>query len=624
MKSKIGLFSTPWPIFNRPSIQLGTLKAWLLEHLPGIGVECSHPYLKIAEEIGYKRYQAISEKSWLAECVYATILYPERLGIIQPLFNQMIKGSPELQKTDLRTLSNQVQKISEDFIDQVNWQDFKLVGFSVCLCQLSSAKYFMQAVREKCSSMNIVAGGSIISGMTNHDLHKFFKGVSFFIKGEGERPFCELVKWILKEQNHHHFPVVSDIVNNRLAANKTPEAELMQIEDLQSLPVPDFDDYFSLLDAFPPNRKFFPVIPVELSRGCWWHGNEGGKKKGCSFCNLNSQWKGYRSKQPAQVVYEIDTLTRKHKSLSISVMDNVLPFNGTGDYFSGIASIKKDFSIFCEVRANIRPIALEQMKLAGVDHVQVGIESLSSNLLKKLNKGTTAIQNIQIMRDLEELNIANGSNLMLHFPGADQNDVSETLHALEFVFPFRPLKIVEFQLAQGSEVSFTPLKFGVKQMMNHPNYSIMYPESISDSIQFMQKIYRGDRLYQKKLWRPVRKKVRIWEKTYETLHRKPGFKPILYYMDGGSFILIRQRHLNGQMSHHRLEGKSAQIYLFCTRNRSFKKIISQFNDLSPDKIKAFLSMMVDKKAMFTENDRYLSLAISIKKNRFFNKTQIFT
>ena len=47
------------------------------------------------------------------------------------------------------------------------------------------------------------------------------------------------------------------------------------------------------------------------------------------------------------------------------------------------------------------------MRSAGMTEVQVGIESLSSKLLKKMSKGTTAIQNLEIMKNCEALGLQN-------------------------------------------------------------------------------------------------------------------------------------------------------------------------------------------------------------------------
>ena len=67
---KLALISMPWAIFNRPSIQLGTLKSYLRQQLDRVYVECYHPYLDIAAAIGLDNYRIISESPWAAEALY--------------------------------------------------------------------------------------------------------------------------------------------------------------------------------------------------------------------------------------------------------------------------------------------------------------------------------------------------------------------------------------------------------------------------------------------------------------------------------------------------------------------------------------------------------------------------
>jgi hypothetical protein len=81
--------------------------------------------------------------------------------------------------------------------------------------------------------------------------------------------------------------------------------------------------------------------------------------------------------------------------------------------------------------------------------------------------------------------------------------------------------------------------------------------------------------------------------------------------DGGNFLIIRQGRLNAEPLNHRLKGTSRLIYLFCRHHRSLKKIRDRFPAFSEDKIVAFLKMMVAKKLMFEENNRYLSLAVAV-------------
>jgi ribosomal peptide maturation radical SAM protein 1 len=385
-----------------------------------------------------------------------------------------------------------------------------------------------------------------------------------------------------------------------------------QLKDLTELPSPDYDEYFTLLQSLTPQKTFFPTLPAEISRGCWWRKSPVGKLySGCTFCNLNLQWAGYRTKAPRQVVREIDALTTKYQTLSVAFMDNLIPLKVSETIFSDLAESQKDYRLFCEIRAATPRRVLKRMKDAGVYELQIGIEALSTRLLKKLNKGTTAIQNLEIMKTCEELGLVNASNLILGFPGSDRDDVEETLHNLEFAMPFRPMRSVQFWLGMGSPVWANPKDFGLKSVYNHPNWAVLFPASIYEAMQFPIQSYRGDRLRQKKLWRPVKEKVNTWMKAYAELHRVPGSKPILSYRDGKEFLIINQKRPEIGPMNHRLVGSSRKIYLFCRQPRSLKVILEHFPSFGEDRITAFLKMMVDKRLMFEENSSYLSLAVSI-------------
>ena len=247
-----------------------------------------------------------------------------------------------------------------------------------------------------------------------------------------------------------------------------------------------------------------------------------------------------------------------------------------------------------------------------MQEVQIGIEALSTRLLKKLHKGTSAIQNLEIMRNCEALGVVNSSNLILHFPGSDVQDVEDTLRNLEFALVYRPLKPVGFWLGFGSPVWQNPHTYGIKTVYNHPNWACLFPPEIFQSIRFSIQACRGDRSHQKKIWQPVKKAVKRWQNDYTELHKGFIKSPILSFRDGRNFLIIRQRRARAEALNHRLEGTSRQIYLFCRKHRSIRRIRDEFPSFPEDKILAFLKMMVDKKLMFEEDDMYLSLAVPIK------------
>ncbi|MFC1515733.1 radical SAM protein, partial [Thermodesulfobacteriota bacterium] len=352
------------------------------------------------------------------------------------------------------------------------------------------------------------------------------------------------------------------------------------------------------------------------SRGCWWRKTHGdGKYKGCAFCNLNLQWDGYRSKRPAQVLSEIEQLTTKHRILSVAFMDNLLPRKGSRAIFKQLGGMGKDLRMFGEIRATTPLSELTAMRDAGMKEVQVGIEALSTRLLGKMNKGTTAIENLEIMKNCEALGITNSSNLILRFPGSDFRDVEETLRSLVFAVPFKPLKSVRFWLGLGSPVWENPRYFGIRAVFNHPGYGKLFPKTVFNSLQFIVQAYRGDLTHQRKLWRPVELKIKAWEKAYAELQSAPARSPILSFRDGREFLIIHQRRFGGDPITHRLEGTSRLIYLMCQRHHSTQRIVKQFSTVAEDRILLFLRMMRDKKLMFEENEKFLSLAVPVVSDR---------
>jgi ribosomal peptide maturation radical SAM protein 1 len=606
---KVILVSTPWALYNRPSIQLGALKAYLRSCFPGLDVQAFHLYLQVAERIGYGLYQAISERTWLAETVYAALLFPERSAEIKKVFSREGAGDPVTRKTDFEALTSRVREVSEAVINGIDWGNSELIGFSISLCQLTSGLYFIRRIKQGFPDLKIVVGGSTFAGDSARGLLEAFSEVDFVVNGEGELPLGGLVDHIRHSGGIEGIPHIPGLLGREGAPAPGP-VSFCQMQDLGGLPLPDYDDYFNLLKTFRPEKTFFPTLCAEISRGCWWGQRRGpGGHTGCAFCNLNLQWEGYRSKGVAQAVSEIDHLTSRYKLLSVAITDNLLPVNKSTEIFQQLGGLNKDLYLFGEIRATTPRRVLEAMRAGGVREIQIGIEALSSSLLVKLNKGTTAIQNLEIMKHCEELGIKNVSNIILCFPGSDEQDVAETLHTLEFAFPFRPLRFVQFWLGLGSPVWSDPCAYGLRAVFNHRYYSALFPPDISASMRFIIQDYRGNLGYLKKIWQPVKSKMRAWKKAYAELHRVASCGPTLSYRDGRDFLIIRQRRIGGEPLTHRLVGTSRAIYLFCRTHRTLRSILGHFPGAGEEQICRFLTMMVDKRLMFEEKRKYLSLAV---------------
>lgn len=601
----VALVSAPWPYFNRPSIQLGILKAYLKSRFPDLNVKAFHFYLKAAEKVGYKTYQAISEKTWPSESLYASLLYPDRCDKAEEVFKKEASDKILNCKIGFKSLVTKLKGVTDNFINSINWEEFRFIAFSLCLCQLTSSLYLIKSIKKRFPAVPIVIGGSLIPTDTGRKILELFPEIDIVIIGEGELPLGQVYQHLLEHGTMDTLQGLSGIITRNNLSDCNSIHQFCQIEDLSTLPPPDYDDYFQLLKSFDSSKTFFPTLPVEISRGCWWSR----KKNGCAFCNLNLQWEGYRSKTPVKVSNEIDYLSTRYKLLSVTFMDNLLPLKNDGEIFKHIERLRKDFDFFGEIRANTSHNVLKTLKFAGMKEVQVGIEALSTSLLKKMNKGTSAIQNLEIMKHCEEIGLKSNSNLIVQFPGSDEKDVNETLHVLEFARSFRPLTIVHFWLGMGSPVWKQPQSYGIKSVFNHRHYRLLFPEEIFSSMPFTTQDYEGYREKQVQLWQPIKDDIQKWEEFYEKLLKYPWSEPIISYRDGKDFLIIRQRRLEGEPFIHRLVGAGREIYLFCQHHHSLERIMKEFSSVPEKNIEAFLKMMVQKRLMFEEDEKYLSLAV---------------
>ena len=605
---RLALISMPWPLANRPSIQLGTLKSFIESKAADVKIDCYHPYLEVGNLLGLKAYNDIAERTWVAESVYAYLLNPKRRSEITDLVAKEYSAKAKGDTPDLGNISRQIHRLHQRKHLILPWSSYDLIGFSICLSQLTSSLYMIREIRRHHPHCPIVVGGSSCAGELGYSLLANSPEIDFAASGEGELPLLTLINRIKNGHFKNDDPAGLLWRDNQGNING---GGLKQLLNLKELPVPDYSDYFEQLRGQSRFSNLIPNLPVETSRGCWWHRVKSGSvDRACKFCNLNLQWRGYRSKEPIQVAREMAELASKHSSLKFSFTDNILDSRKLKGLFKSITEIDRSFEIFTELRASVSRGDLIQMRKAGVNQVQIGVEALSTRLLDKINKGTTAIQNIEMMKHCEELGIQHSSNLIMGFPTSDGKDVEETLNNLKFVLPYQPLRRVRFWLGQNSPVHLHPEQFGIRSVANHPYYKKLLPDSLAESLFLMIKTYRGDRTKQKKLWRPVARELNSWQERYHSLRKDHLPSPLLGYRDGGDFLLIRRRSENYEMETFRLKGSSRGIYRFCETRRTFDQILHEFSSLSFDKLQNFISHMVAKRLMFQEGEQVLSLAVN--------------
>lgn len=592
---RLALVAMPWQPFNRPSIQLGALKAYLTQADPGIEAACLHPYLPLASRLGTGQYQAISGQVWLGEAVYGGLLFPEQ----RPALRGLGRG----RQGDLARLWPMAEEATRAWLAEVDWQRFGLVGFSVCFNQLLASLYAARELKRLHPGLPVVLGGSSCVAEMGRSLLDAFPWVDYVVHGEGEEPLLALCRELAGRGNG--LPAQVLCREQARAGAEIPAG--LQLARLDRLPTPDYGDYFAELARHFAGAAFVPEIPVEFSRGCWW-----GR---CAFCNLNLQWRGYRGKSADRMLEEVLSLAQRHGCLDFSFTDNVLPKGEAERFFAAIASEKKDLRFFAEVRVGQRGEALAAFRRGGLVRVQAGIEALSQSLLDRMVKGATVIENIALMKEAIALGIRLDGNLIIEFPGSTEAEATETLAALDFVLPFAPLATASFFLGHGSGVAAAPARYGISGVLPHPGNRRLFPAEVLAKLRLLINEYRGDRGAQRARWRPVARKVAAWRRFHQARRTPAHLSPPLAMRDGGEFLLIRQERPDEPALHHRLRGLSRLIYLACGDIVEQEALAARFAGVSAEKLEAFLAELAGKRLLFRQGSRCLALAVRLGEGR---------
>jgi hypothetical protein len=407
------------------------------------------------------------------------------------------------------------------------------------------------------------------------------------VLGEGERPLAALVD---------SFATGAPPPERGVVTRGGSPAPLWEVERMDDLPVPDFDEYARLAEE----QGILWWLPIEGSRGCWWDRTKraGNPKATCYFCNLNVQWSGYREKSIGRVVGELEELTRRYEVTQVYFLDNIIRHR-VDELARGISGIERDLEIFYEMRANVTPYELLLMWEAGLVRVQFGIEGLSSSFLRRIGKGTSVIQNLQVMKVCHELGIANGANLITDFPGSTAAEVEETCRNIEsFAIAYEPCQPSPFTLGVDATVDTLHAEFGVEAIRNDWSARLGLPEEVWRRLRLFSLDF--DCAGAEVSWAPVLAAIEAWQ-----ARRREIGGPLLTYHDGTSFLRVTdRRHGHDVITLH---GPHRALYLDCMEIERRDRLLARHAGSGVD-AEAIIDDLSAAKLLFEEDGKLLALA----------------
>lgn len=206
------------------------------------------------------------------------------------------------------------------------------------------------------------------------------KNIDIAVRGEGEIPFCELTA-IMETGDWAKVRHISNI------AYRSEEDEIIinsrnkKMANIDFLPFPERQ--LVQMDLFKTIGNKFRAGGMITSRGCPWK---------CNFCYSPSLWgKGiYRSAN--SVVDEIEVLVNEYGITKIRFEDDTFTTDKVRAISISKEIKKRKLTVNWEARTRIdlaEEDMLEAMRSAGLERLQVGIETVKDDSLALYQKGVS-------------------------------------------------------------------------------------------------------------------------------------------------------------------------------------------------------------------------------------------
>ncbi|MBT0769062.1 RiPP maturation radical SAM C-methyltransferase [Kineosporia sp. J2-2] len=403
----------------RPAIGPSLLKAAL--DARGWPTTIAYLNLRFARSLGVQDFTYIADRSptqslagdWVfAETLFGPRPDEEYLNVFRERFGRF--GPCDAQIATLRRARRHAGPFIEECLREIDWAHYDVIGFTSTFTQNVASLSLARRIKQEHPTKTIVFGGANCENEMGVALHRMFGWVDFVCSGEGDISFPALIEALESGAGPHAVPgIISRRDGESVYVSLTPE----RVRDLDVLPYPDFTDYFEQL---PGTGAAGDSILMESSRGCWW-----GEKHHCTFCGLNGSAMTFRSKSADRVLAEITEQTRRYPASQVEMVDNILDMAYFRDLLPELARRQLKLGLFYETKANLTKDQVREMLAAGVTAIQPGIESFSTPVLRIMRKGTTAMQNIQLLKWCRELGMKVYWNLLYGFPGEDPEDYRE-------------------------------------------------------------------------------------------------------------------------------------------------------------------------------------------------------
>lgn len=426
-------------------------------------------YFKTLDGTNIKEYNFHKNSINRAFDIVSTVYYPTQVSIRNFSMRYSNQSFSEILEAVNSKENPYVDYFKDILLGKIENGKYNLIGLSItALSQIIPSFTLVFLVKKHLQNVKIVLGGQVFNRLENNikQIPSFFTYADFLIVNEGETAFLQLIRYLKGEITLDEVP---NILYHSDSENIVKKNTSMQMENIDTLPGPDYDD-LDLSKYLAPE----PVLSYQPVRGCYWHR--------CKFCNQFLIYgKAMRCAEIKKIINDLKYLKNRYKTSYFTLVNESIRPIILRDIAQGLINENLQIKWYAGARLDegFDTMTLELLKKSGCEKLYFGLETGSQKVLNEMNKGINLKSIKRILRDCGELGIGVHLFIMLGFP-------TETKEALEsskrFIFGSLGNVVKDsfsfyisiYQLKPETDVFDNPDKFNIKNIFRKKGYDLEY------------------------------------------------------------------------------------------------------------------------------------------------------
>lgn len=417
--TRIVLINMPFADWRKPSFALSQLAALTRREFPDVEVEVKYFNFDFANYLGVGTYDTIADNvghltTGVGEWLFRQVAFPEQNDNTDEYFNRYYPGAAWREfREHIADRRAGIATFCADLAVRHDLAGADIVGFTSMFAQHVASIGMARLVKNLNPRVWTVLGGANCEAPMGAVIAERVPEVDAVFSGPALHSFPEFVQHVLAGDPNEIHGITGVLTRQNAGTTRQPVGRDRDINDFFE------PDYSGFVEAFTSHQERFagaerakPVLFFETSRGCWW-----GQRSHCTFCGLNGLGMDYRAMSPELALRQFDWLFSHSPWCEEFVCtDNIMPKSYPREVFAKLDT-PPNASLFYEIKVPLAEHDMAVLAAAGVTRIQPGIESLATETLKLMNKGTTSFLNLQFLRSCVAHGISPVWNLLVGFPG---------------------------------------------------------------------------------------------------------------------------------------------------------------------------------------------------------------